>query len=334
MINVGIIGGSGYTGAELIYILTGHKKVNINFATSNKYVGKQISDLYPDIDSNLTLQKYSEEIIEKADFLFVALPHTKAMDVVPLIVKKGKKVVDLSADYRLSEKDYKKFYKVEHNSVDLLKKAIYGLPEIYGEDIKKTQLVANPGYYPTAIILSLAPLLNEGLINNISVSAISGITGAGKNPDKTTHYNFINESIWAYKVAGAHQHLGEINGQLSKISNSNQNITFTPQIGPFARGIYSVTTANIKEEVDLEKKYNDFYKDAPFATVLNEPPMLLEVVETNNCAIFPAIDKNTKKLIVISAIDNLVKGASGQAVQNMNLMQGYDENEGLKEEKK
>jgi N-acetyl-gamma-glutamyl-phosphate reductase len=328
-----IIGGSGYTGAELIRLLSNHSQVKVTKATSTKYSGKKVSELYPNLaDVNLYYEPFSEDVIEEADFFFSALPHTKSMDVIPLIHKAGKKVVDLSADYRLGGEKFEKYYGNVHKSPELIEKAVYGLPELYAQDIKNAQIVANPGCYPTAVILALAPALKMGLISDIQVSAISGVTGAGKTPSEVTHFNYANESVWAYKIAGAHQHLGEIEGQLTNIAGAEQNVTFTPQLGPYSRGIYAVCTASLEKKEITEKLIDDykaFYKDALFVKILEEPPVLKTVTGSNYCYVYPAVDQHTNKLVVISAIDNLVKGASGQAIQNMNLMLGYEENEGL-----
>lgn len=330
---IGIIGGSGYTGAELIRILSNHKHVEITVATSTKYSGKKVGELYPNLtDVNLHYKPFDGDVMAEADFFFSALPHTKSMEIIPLIHQAGKKVIDLSADYRLNGGEFEKYYGHKHLSPELLEKAVYGLPELYGAQVKEADIVANPGCYPTSIILALAPALKMQLISDITVTAISGVTGAGKEPKDVTHFNFTNESVWAYKIAGAHQHLGEIEAQLSNIAGNEQSVTFTPQLGPYSRGIYAVCTANLGKKEITEKLingYKSFYKNAPFVKVLNEPPVLKTVCGSNYCHIYPAVDQHTNKLVVISAIDNLVKGASGQAVQNMNLMLGYEETEGL-----
>lgn len=331
---IGIIGASGYTGSELLRLLSNHPEVDITVATSTKYEGKSVSDLYSNLTGfNLHFKKFSEDVLNEADFFFSALPHTKSMEIVALINKAGKRVVDLSADFRLDKMTYEEYYKTVHASAQLLDEAVYGLPELYKDKIKDAKIVANPGCYPTAIILSLAPALKMNLIEDIQVSAISGVTGSGKEPTETTHFDFANESVWAYKVAGAHQHLGEIESQLSTLSGSEQDVTFTPQLGPYSRGIYSVATAALQKKETTEKLIDDykaFYKDEPFVEILDKPPVLKTVTGSNNCSIYPAVDQHTNKLVVISAIDNLVKGASGQAIQNMNIMCGFDETEGLK----
>lgn len=339
MLKVAIVGASGYTGLELIRLLHCHPEVVVSCVTSEQSAGKRISEVFPTLRGRCDLVLENLEpvrIAEKADIIFTALPHKAAMEVVPTFLKLGKQVVDLSADYRLSDPDvYGEWYE-PHMNPALLKKAVYGLPEIRRNKIKGAKLVANPGCYPTSIILALAPLLKKGLIDpqNIIADSASGVTGAGRSAKVDSLYCEVNEGFKAYGVGGVHRHTPEIEQELSLLAGADLKVTFTPHLVPMDRGILSTVYASALKELttaDLHKLYADFYKGEPFVRVLPQGslPSTAFVRGSNFCDIAPVVDKRTGRIIVVSAIDNLVKGASGQAVQNMNIVCGFPETMGL-----
>lgn len=339
MLNVAIVGASGYTGLELIRILHCHPEVAVTCLTSEQSAGKRISDVFPALRGRCDLLLENLEpvrVSEKADIIFTALPHKAAMEVVPTFLKLGKKVIDLSADYRLSDPTvYGEWYEPHLNPANL-KKAVYGLPEIRRAKIKGAKLVANPGCYPTSIILGLTPLLKKGLIHPQSIIAdsASGVTGAGRAAKVDSLYCEVNEGYKAYGVGGVHRHTPEIEQELSLLAGEPLKITFTPHLVPMDRGILStVYAAPLKEltTAQLVKLYEEFYVGEPFVRVLPQGnlPSTAFVRGSNFCDIAPLADARTGRIIIVSAIDNLVKGASGQAVQNMNLLCGFPETTGL-----
>lgn len=339
MITVSIVGASGYTGRELIKILLKHPQVKIAHLTSETYKGKRISELHKGragfIDKRFEKLNI-DKVAQDSDLIFLALPHGKSQKPVAEFFKKGKKVIDLSADYRLKDKSlYKRWYGLEHSYPRLLQRAVYGLPEIYKEEIKKSSLVANPGCYPTGVILGVAPLLAHGLGdgNSIIADAKSGVSGAGRRLDSAYHFSECHENLTAYNV-GKHRHIPEIEQELSKISKEKITISFTPHLVPMDRGILSTIYLNFEGKVSLDRiwtVYKKYYRKAPFVKILPKAtfPEVKNIVETNFCEIGLMVDKRTNRIIIITTIDNLVKGASGQAVQNMNLMSGFKETEGL-----
>jgi len=266
----------------------------------------------------------------------LALPHGKSVSLVKKMYEKGVKVIDLGADFRLkSVNDYKEWYELEHEYPELLAESVYGLPEIYKEKIEKSAIVANPGCYPTSIILGLAPLLQNNLINlkNIIIDSKSGISGAGKTLSQQTHYPDMNDNLLAYKV-GNHRHTPEIEQELSLLSGTKIQINFTPHLIPMNRGMLSTIYAEVVKSFsqdELGKLYGDFYQDCPFIRIrdLNNLPQTKWVQGSNYCDIAPVFDERTGRIIIISTLDNLVKGASGQAIQNMNLMFGLEETAGI-----
>lgn len=339
MLNVAIVGASGYTGLELIRILHGHPEVALVCLTSEQSAGKRISDVFPTLRGRCDLVLENLEpvrVAEKADLIFTALPHKAAMEVVPTFLKLGKRVVDLSADYRLSDAAvYGEWYE-PHLNPALLKKAVYGLPEIRRTKIKGARLVANPGCYPTSIILGLAPLLKKGFINphSIIADAASGVSGAGRAAKVDSLYCEVNEGFKAYGVGGVHRHTPEIEQELSLVAKTALKITFTPHLVPMDRGILSTIYAAPVKPVtgaQLVKLYQEFYQGEPFVRVLSAGslPSTAFVRGSNFCDVAPLVDARTGRIIVVSAIDNLVKGAAGQAVQNMNLVCGFPETMGL-----
>ncbi|MFA7062420.1 MAG: N-acetyl-gamma-glutamyl-phosphate reductase [Pedobacter sp.] len=339
MLNIAIVGASGYTGLELIRILHGHPEVAVTCLTSEQSAGKRISDLFPNLRGRCDLVLENLEpvrVAEKANIIFTALPHKAAMEVAPTFLKLGKQVIDLSADYRLSDAEvYGAWYEPHLNPANL-KKAVYGLPEIRRLKIKGARLVANPGCYPTSIILALAPLLKKGLIDPHSIIAdsASGVTGAGRSAKVDSLYCEVNEGYKAYGVGGVHRHIPEIEQELSLLAGEQLKITFTPHLVPMDRGILSTVYAAPHKEVTTEKLvklYEDFYDGEPFVRVLPQGnlPSTAFVRGSNFCDIAPVVDTRTGRIIIVSAIDNLVKGASGQAVQNMNIVCGLPETMGL-----
>jgi N-acetyl-gamma-glutamyl-phosphate reductase len=339
MLKVAIVGASGYTGVELLRILHCHPEAVVTCVTSERSAGKRISDIYPGLKGRCDLLLENLEPVRvagKADFIFTALPHKAAMEVAPTFLSLGKRIVDLSADYRLQDpKEYEKWYE-PHLSPKLLKKAVYGLSELKRARIAGADLVANPGCYPTTVILGLAPLLKNKLIDPAAIIADSksGVSGAGRSAKVDSLYCEVNEGFKAYGVGGSHRHIPEIEQELGLLAGKKLTITFTPHLAPMDRGILStiyavpfapVTTAG------LLKVYNDFYKGEPFVRVLPEGsfPSTAFVRGSNFCDIGLTVDSRSGRVIVVCAIDNLVKGASGQAVQNMNIMCGFPEAMGL-----
>jgi len=343
-LRVSIIGATGYTGKELVKILAKHEKVELVYLTSSTFAGKKLAEVFPEflglLDINL-IDLDVDLLTRDSEIVFTALPHTVSMEMVPKLLENGVKVVDLSADYRLKDPSvYEEWYKKGHSQVSKgwLSKAVYGLPELYYQEIKKASLVANPGCYPTGVILGIAPLLKFKLVEpqGIIIDSKSGTTGAGRKLSLGLHFSECNENFKAYKVVG-HNHIPEIEQELSNIYSGNEHIkvSFTPHLLPLNRGILSTCYLSLngqkEEEGEVMKIYQKFYQGVPFVRLF-EPPNLPEikfVVGTNYCDIGFKIDKRVGKIKVISVIDNLLKGAAGQAVQNMNIMSGFPETCGL-----
>lgn len=341
MIKAAIIGASGYTGAELMRLLAARDDVEVILATSETYAGQAASGLYPNINASddIVYSSYAgPDSAASADIVFTALPHGKSMDIVASLAKSGKKVVDLSGDFRLPDPElYQAWYGVKHSQTEFLSKAAYGLPEINFGMIAQASLVSNPGCYPTSAIIALAPAVKKKLIycHEIIINSISGVSGAGREANQTTHFCARADSVAAYKAGGLHQHIPEIELYLGVLAGEDVMVSFTPHLGPFSRGIYTTVYADIKEDaydIDILSVYADHYKDCVFVEVLAEGkmPELKAVVGSNCCQIGIAVDKRAERLIVVSAIDNLIKGAAGQAIQNMNIMFGLPEDTGLK----
>lgn len=334
-IKAAIIGATGYVGQELFRILYNHPNVEVTKVTSVSYIGKNYADIYQNFNkiTDLTCtEDDTEKIAEECDVMFIALPHGIASKKITKNILEKCKVIDIGADFRIKDKTtYEKWYGVEHFGEDILKEAVYGLCEIYADEIKKARLIANPGCYTTCSILSLYPLVKEGLINTdtIVIDAKSGVTGAGRKPDLGTSYCECNESIKAYKVA-SHRHTPEIEQELSLAAGKNINLIFTPHLTPMNRGILATCYAKLNDEADyetLKAAYNKYYSNKYFVRLLKEGlfPETNRVKGSEFIDIGFTIDKRTNSVIVIGAIDNLVKGAAGQAVQNMNLMFGFEE---------
>lgn len=338
MLKVAVVGASGYTGVELIRLLVGHPEIEICCVTSRQHEGLPISQAFP------SLSGFCELICEPLDvaaiagrveLVFTALPHKSAMEVIPDFLAAGCRVVDLSADYRLKERSvYEQWYQ-EHTSPDLLEEAVYGLPELFRAEIAGARLVANPGCYPTSIALGVAPLLKNDLIDPASliIDSKSGTSGAGRGAKQGSLYCEVNEGFKAYGVAG-HRHTPEIEQTLSVLSGNQVQVSFTPHLLPINRGILSTIYASLRGEkttAELIELYKQAYGGEPFVRIMpgGELPNIAFVRGTNFCDIGLVSDERTGRVVVVSAIDNLVKGAAGQAVQNMNLLCGFNEQLGL-----
>jgi N-acetyl-gamma-glutamyl-phosphate reductase len=339
-LKIAIVGSSGYTGGELYRILLHHPGVTVTTVTSEKSAGKPLTDIFPHLNglTDLVCEALDPEAIaKKADFVFLALPHVTAQAAAYHFHKLGVKVVDLSADYRLADATvYEKWYEHGHQYPDLLKSAVYGLPELHREKIKKSSLTANPGCYPTSAILGLAPAVTKKMIDasTIVVDSKSGVSGAGRSVSLAHHYPEVNEGFMAYKV-GTHRHTPEIEQEVSLIAGTAVTLLFTPHLVPMNRGILSTIYAKLTSLIDTERlhaTYQAFYEKEPFVRVLppGQFPNVRNVRGSNFCDIGVYADRRTGRAVIVTAIDNLVKGASGQAVQNMNLMMGFAETAGLK----
>lgn len=339
-LQVAIIGASGYTGAELIRILLNHKKVEIAALVANSNAGQKIEQLYPHlVHYNLPdLKKLDEIDFSKIDVAFGCLPHTTSQETFKKLLADPKnselKVIDLSADFRLENPDdYSRWYEHEHIAKELQPQAVYGLSEIHRKQIKKSNLIACPGCYPTSALLPLIPLLENNLIQkeDIIIDSHSGVTGAGRSVKQANLFCEINESVKAYSV-GKHRHMGEIEQELSKAAGSSVEIDFTPHLLPINRGIISTIYVKLNPKFTLQDVQNCLekkYEDEPFVKVIAGDPNIKDVVGTNFCVMSAKAAHTKGKVIIVSVIDNLCKGASGQGVQNMNIIFGFDEKEGL-----
>ncbi|ARE79691.1 MULTISPECIES: N-acetyl-gamma-glutamyl-phosphate reductase [Campylobacter] len=334
-LKVGILGASGYVGNELVKILSKHPKTKLTYIGSKNNVGQSYNALYP--HSNLSLQFASEDLSKiQLDVLFMATPHEFSASFINDALLKRMKIIDLSADFRLKNlRNYELYYHFTHPNEKLVKEAVYGLSELYCEEIKKARLVANAGCYTTCSILSLYPVVKEKVIDlsSIIIDAKSGVSGAGRGAKIENLFCEVNENFKAYAIA-SHRHTPEIEEQLSLAANEELKIQFTPHLVPMQRGILASIYANLAcdlDEVELRKIYEKYYKDKLFIRLLPEKtyPQTHFVSHSNFMDLNFCIDKRTKRLIIIGALDNLVKGAAGQAVQNMNLMFDFDENLGF-----
>ena len=338
MIRIGIVGASGYTGVELARLLCGCPDVKLTVATSRQHNGKKLAAVYPNLAGRVDIaceDLPTEELADRADLFFTAVPHQTAMAIVPGLLQAGKKVVDLSADFRIHDAAvYEKWYQ-KHTAQEYLAGAVYGLPELHRQQIAKARLVANPGCYPTSVILGLAPLLQAGVIEpeSIIVDSKSGASGAGRTPQTGMLFCEVTEGFKAYKVA-AHRHTPEMEQEISELCKKQVAISFTPHLLPMSRGILSTIYAKQAKPLTDEAVsglYQDFYKDEPFVRLCQAEtfPATQFVRGSNFCDIGFKTDSRTGRIVILSAIDNLVKGAAGQAVQNMNLMCNLPETNGL-----
>jgi len=334
---VGIINVTGYAGVELARLLYQHPQVELTSVTGRSAAGQKLGKVFPHLASiDLTIEAELGDV----DLAFSALPHKEsAKEVIPLF-NRGIKVVDISADFRLKNAaEYQSWYSFTHSAPQLLEQAVYGLPELHRSQVASTQLVANPGCYPTSAILALAPAVKEDIIETeIIIDSKSGVSGAGRSLTLGAHYSEANEDVTAYALDG-HRHLPEITQELGLLHpGKSLSVTFVPHLIPMTRGILttcyaplssSKVAAGKKGEEEVRQLYLDFYNDEPFVRIAESPPHTKHTWGNNSCLIYPTIDHRTGRLIVISCIDNLVKGAAGQAIQNMNLILGLPETTGL-----
>jgi N-acetyl-gamma-glutamyl-phosphate reductase len=337
-LRVAVLGATGYAGVELLRILIQHPRVQLAVVTSQQYVGKRVSDIYPALAGkcDMVLEEIQpDKLSAQTDVVFAALPHETSAGVVAELIQLGPRVIDLSADFRLHDAEvYGRWYR-EHRAPGLLTEAVYGLTELHRKQIARGRLIANPGCYPTGALLGLAPLFAKRLAEGtVIVDAKSGVTGAGRSATVELSFCEINENFKAYNV-GVHRHTPEIEQELSEIAAAPVTVFFAPHLLPLNRGILSTMYVRLKQapaEDELTKLYQDFYRDEPFVRVrpYGRFPETRDVRGSNDCAIGFRYDERTKSLVVITALDNLLKGAAGQAVQNMNLMHAWPEDEGLR----
>ncbi len=333
MLDIGIIGGSGYTGGELLRLLSCHPEAEAVCITSRKLAGKDVASAHQHLRGIYDLKfeaPTAAEVADRCDVVFTAVPHGTAMDWVPALLDSGAKVIDLSSDYRLPVDVFEKTYGITHRAP---REAVFGLPELHPE-VAKANLIGNPGCYPTGAILATAPLAKAGIIERVIFDSKSGVSGAGAEPSETSHYPNLAENIRCYKITN-HRHVPEIRQELALLAG-NVKVSFTPHVIPTVRGILTTAHVIVKEEkadviqdrAAVSEIYEQFYKNAPFVRMTGVP-MLGNVRCSNFCDIGFEAEKGEDRLVAISAIDNLVKGASGQAIQNMNLMMGLAETAGL-----
>lgn len=335
---IGICGATGYSGRELIHILLRHPEAEIVFLTSEQFAGQKVSEVFPEFRNRIEVVCQNLNTVpngKKVDVVFLALPHTVSMKMAKLFLNLGIRVIDLSGDYRLSSAEYEKWYQHPHEDPENLSRAVYGLTEFFRKDIIDANFISNPGCYPTATCLGLAPVLAKGCveIEGIIIDAKSGVTGAGRSPALATHFCEVNENMKPYKI-GVHQHTPEIEKVLSHFAKASVKVIFVPHLIPLDKGILSTMYCTLKEKintVDLLELYFNFYKNEPFIRILPQGiyPQTHSVEGTNFCDIGLHVDERTGKVVIASAIDNMVKGAAGQAVQNMNVMLGLAETTGL-----
>ncbi len=335
MIKVGIYGATGYTGLELVRILRRHPGVTLEFATSESWSGRRLSDVFP-VPYDLPLISDADADPGSVEAIFCCLPHGAAMPKAAAAQAAGARVVDLSADFRLRDPAvYEEWYKVAHSAPDLLPAAVYGLPELYREAIRGAGLVANPGCYPTSVLLALYPLLKAGVVADGSIIADSksGVSGAGRKPSLKTHFVEANENLSPYNIGRAHRHLPEMAQEIERLGGDGARFFFVPHLVPISRGILSTVYIPVSPLLTgeyLHSVFQDAYADEPFVWLLPQGQLasMAHAVYTNRCALSLTL-AGPGQLIVCSAIDNLIKGAAGQAVQNLNLMFGFHETVGL-----
>ncbi len=338
MINVSIVGGTGYTGVELLRLLVGHPGVELTAVTSRGENGRPVADLFPSLRGHLDIAFSEPDVarLSESDLVFFATPHGIAQAMVPDLLKRGTKIIDLSADFRIKDiAVWEQWYGQAHGCPDVVAEAVYGLPEINRDQIAAAQLIACPGCYPTSVLLGFLPLLKEGLIvvDDLIASAASGVSGAGRGASVNNLHAEVSDNFKAYGVAG-HRHLPEIEQELGGMADGQVELTFVPHLLPIIRGIHATlygTLADGKDGVDLQALYEKCYADEPFVDVLPSEsyPQTRTVRGANICRIGVSRPQQRQKVVVMSVIDNLVKGASGQAIQNMNVLFGLPETCGL-----
>jgi len=336
MIKVGIVGAAGYSSAELIKLLLSHPEVEITKLFGHSTVGSRIDETHPSLRNmiSLEIEKFLPDSLNGLDTIFVALPSGQAFEAVSAAYEKGVKVIDIGGDFRLKNKnEYEKYYKHEHTAVNLLNEVVYGLSEWNKNEIAHAKIVSNPGCYPTSILLALIPLMKNKMIDEsfISIVSYSGTSGAGKSLTQNMLFSEVNESVRAYKV-GNHQHIPEIKLYLEKFSGQNSNFSFVPHLLPVTRGIYTTIHAKAKNGINEQKikeTYSSYYQNEPFIRLIKPSiPEMKDVLHTNFCDMSFILNENNT-LVAFSTIDNLVKGAAGQAIQNMNIMFGLPQVTGL-----
>ncbi|HHW21624.1 MAG TPA: N-acetyl-gamma-glutamyl-phosphate reductase [Clostridiaceae bacterium] len=340
MLRLGIIGATGYVGAEIVRLLALRDDMKITTVVSNSFAGQPFSEVYPSfrgIYDEICDGMDIDKVADKADFFITALPHGVSTTVIPRLLEKGKRIIDHSGDFRFRDvKVYEEWYKVTHSSPELVSRAVYGLPELYRDKIKNADLVADPGCYPTCSILGIAPALANKLVShkNIVISAASGVSGAGRKSDLPYAFCEVDENYKAYGVVN-HRHTPEIEQELSLICGEEVIVSFTPHLVPMKRGMLATITLDLTDaEItadEVRKAYLDFYRNEPFVRILpsGQLPQTKLVSGSNYIDIGISVDKRAKKLIIISALDNLGKGSASQAIQALNIMAGFEETRGL-----
>jgi len=334
---VSIVGATGYTGIELIRLLKAHPYASLHLLTSESYSGRKVSEVLPFFNIDKVLEKFNvKKTGEESDVIFLCLPHTTSTVAVEKLLKYGKKLIDLSADFRLKDpKQYEKYYGVKHKAPKLLKGSTYGLPELYREQIKGKGFISNPGCYPTSVILAAAPVLAAGFVktDGLVINSISGISGVGRKMKTEYHYSESHADVRAYRLVN-HQHTPEMEQELTRIAGKKVTVSFSPHLGPYNRGILTTIVFDLKKKLTTEaavELYRKSYSGQSFMKICPAGvlPAVKNVFGSNMCEVGMKVDARLNKLIVVSAIDNLMKGASGQAVQNMNLMLSLPEDTGL-----
>lgn len=340
MINIGIIGVNGYAGGELLRLLTQHPLAEIKVVTSRSQAGQPVSQVFPSFRGTkwgeLIISDLSSPALADCDLIFLAVPHGAAAELAFEFLEKGIKVIDLGADFRLKDTDiYEEWYKLKHPHPTLLQEAVYGLPELKRKEIKNARLVGNPGCYPTSILLGIAPLLKAGILGNqlIIADSKSGVSGAGRSIRNDLHFPEMEGDFRAYGLI-THRHTPEIEQEASLLAGKEIKLSFTPHLVPVVRGIFSTIYLSAGKKCstkELTELYQEFYRGEPFVTVLSEPdlPQIKSVSFTNRCQLSVRYNSRTDQILVLSVIDNLVKGAAGQAIQNMNILFGLEETMGL-----
>jgi N-acetyl-gamma-glutamyl-phosphate reductase len=336
MITAAVLGASGYSGAELVRLLASRDDVALTHLVASSSAGKSVPDLYPSLAGTVdaSYEPYDPATLAGSDIVFLALPSGEAMNIVPELSGSVGRIIDLGGDFRLpSAALYQEYYGRPHAAPNLLGTTVYGLPEINERRIRDARLVANPGCYPTSALLALLPALAADLIapEGIVVNSLSGVSGAGRSATVELSFSEVNENIRAYKI-GTHQHLPEIETVLRASTGKEVNLSFIPHLVPITRGIYTTVHAKLRRPLsaaEAQEAYRSFYAAAPFVRVKKQIPQITNVVRTNYCDLFVTIEPRTQQLIIVSVIDNLVKGAAGQAIQNMNIMFALPQEQGL-----
>jgi len=331
MLNVGIINITGYAGAEIARLVYSHPELKLVSATGRSKAGKDLSEVFPHLEK--TDIKIREELSDNVEFVFSALPHAASAEKLSQYVDSSIPAIDISADFRLKDlSTYEDWYDIKHPRPELIDQATYGLPEIHRDDIKKSKLVANPGCFPTGAILSMSPAVKNDLIEDmIIIDSKTGVSGAGRTAKEAFGFSELNDNCAAYGTKG-HRHQPEIAQELNFLTNNEINVLFTPHLVSMTRGILGTNYAMLKKNItekDAVELYKEFYKSEPFIKIVDAPPATKHTWGSNYVYLYPYVREDTNTLVVISALDNLVKGSAGAAIQNMNLMQGFEETMGI-----